>query len=85
MRQGTGWAAKCHAQRITRVPGHASHRSHINPVHTHLHAPPHAQVRSLVLDTWLPGQVALMEAAGGNAAANAVLEAQLPPGVRPPR
>ena len=41
-----------------------------------------AQVRSVTLDTWLPGQVAFMGATG-NAAANAHYEAKLDPARKP--
>ncbi len=41
------------------------------------HAPTSPQVRSVALDTWLPDQVAVMEAAG-NGPASAFFEANLP-------
>jgi hypothetical protein len=41
------------------------------------------QVRSVGLDTWLPEQVALLEAVGSNVAANAYWEARLGTTPRP--
>jgi stromal membrane-associated protein len=43
-----------------------------------------SQVVSVTLDSWSEDDIAIMEAVGGNAAANSVYEACLPPDLQKP-